>query len=187
MIAALPVSDDSESFYTINLTESTPDRVIQPSVRASFYHSLHELDRDAYPLSSLSFSNRKELYRYGAEHIHADHPCAWIYQKIPAVWHARHPETDQRHVCALIINEMYEPRFGTFFCPNPDAPDIVVTPVPCFLNCHGYGCIRYCGTWKFRRVRDVDHGFMYCAKGRPRSVVYEMFLECYDERWGTRL
>lgn len=176
---------ENDGFRDVDLSSEAPDVVIQPVRTNSFYKSLHANDYHAFPLSSLSFHNRRELYDYGLVNVHNNDASVWGFNKIQVRWYGRDATTNQRFICALIINEMHEPRFGHFFCPSHDIVELDTAPVPCFMNCNGYGCIRYCGTWTFQRVRDTNEGFLYVNNSRPRICVYRMTLSSYDDRWGT--
>ena len=185
VVVPMTIFTENGEFRDVDLLTAAPDFVIQPVRTNSFYQSLHNNDSNAFPLSTTSFPNRLELYDYGLKNVHNNDTTVWGFNRVQVRWYGRHVATNQRFVCALIINEMHEPRFGQFFCPSYDIVELDTAPVPCFMNCNGYGCIRYCGTWTFQRARESAEDFMYVTKSRPRSVVYKMTLSSYDDRWGA--
>lgn len=143
------------------------------------YLAHHAYNPIAFPLSATAFAGRTELYYHGLRHVHGGDKGAWGYNRRRPVWFGHNAVTDERYVCALIADERYELRFGTFLNPSTDVVELDATPVPCFLKCNlsrGRGAIRYCGTWRFRRVSDGT------AEGG--GVRYAMALEEYDARWG---
>ncbi len=186
-VPAVVVSTDTvESFRDVDFTEGVPDFVIQTSRSASFYSFLHTSNPESYPLSTIEFKNRRELHQHGLEKIYSNDAAAWGFDKIKALWFARDSTTNQRYVCALIINEEYEPRFGNYFCSRKDIVEMDVRPIPCFLKGRGYGSIRYCGTWTFQLQRETSQPFVYVTNGCQRGAVYKMTLDSYDDRWGVR-
>mgnify|MGYP004225952285 CR=1 FL=1 len=182
------VSEDTmESFRDVDFSEGVPDFVIRTSRTVSFYSFLHDSDSESYPLSTLAFKNRRELHAHGLENVHNNSTVAWGFDKVKALWFGRDPITNQRYVCAIIINEEYEPRFGKLFCPRKDIVELDVRPVPCFLKGSGYGSIRYCGTWTFQLHRETSQQpFLYVANGCQRGAIYNITLDSYDDRWGAR-
>lgn len=185
VVVPVEIFTESDEFRHVDLSSTAPDFVIKPVRTNSFYRSLHNSDSNAFPLSTTSFSNRYELHEYGLKNVHNNDATVWGFNRVQVRWYGRHVATNQRFVCALIINELHEPRFGQFFCPSYDIVELDATPVQCFLNCNGYGCIRYCGTWTFQRVRESAEDFIYVTRSRPRNVIYKMTLSSYDDRWGT--
>lgn len=186
-VPAVVVSTDAaESFRDVDFSEGVPDFVIQTSRSSSFYSFLHNSNPESYPLSTIQFKNRPELHKHGLEKIYSNDAAAWGYDRVKAQWFGRDSTTNQRYVCAIIINEEYEPRFGHYFCPRKDIVELDVRPIPCFLKGSGYGCIRYCGTWTFQLHRETSQPFVYVTNGAQRSTVYKMALDSYDDRWGVR-
>lgn len=184
--AVVVATDTVESFRDVNFSENMPEFVIRTSRAASFYSYLHTTDSESYPLSTIVFKNRTQLHEHGLQKIYNNDTTAWGYDKIKALWFGRDSTTDQRYVCAIVINEEYEPRFGHYFCARKDVVELDVRPVPCFLKGSGYGSIRYCGTWTFTLQRETSQPFAYVTKGCHRGAVYKMTLDSYDERWGAR-
>tara|TARA_B110001450_G_scaffold18786_1_gene17239 strand:- start:25078 stop:26025 length:948 start_codon:yes stop_codon:yes gene_type:complete len=185
--SSIPMTTDTlESFHAVDFSHGTSDVVICTSRKTSFYTFLHNMDSQSFPLSTIIFKNRMQLHKFGLERIHDNNDVAWGFNKINAVWFGRNITTDRRFVCALVINEEYEPRFGHYLCLDRDIVELDVQPVPCFLKGIGYGSIRYCGTWNIERYRESSEEFMYVSKGRARSVVYKISLASYDDRWGVR-
>lgn len=187
VLASMAIITEDRTFRHVDLTTTTPEFVIRPVRTNSFYQSLHNNDPNAFPLSTTSFSNRRDLYDYGLKNVHNNDTSVWGFNRVQVQWYGRHAMTNQRFICALIINEIHEPRFGHFFCLSRDFVELDTAPVPCFMNCNGYGCIRYCGTWTFQRVRESTDAFIYVVKSRPRNVIYKMTLTSYDDRWGTNV
>jgi len=184
--AVVVSTDEAESFRDVNFSEGVPDFVIRTSRAVSFYSFLHDSDSESYPLSTLAFKNRKQLHEHGLANIYNNDATAWGYDKIKALWFGRDSTTNQRYVCAIIINEEYEPRFGHYFCSRKDIVELDVRPIPCFLKGTGYGSIRYCGTWTFQLEREMSQPFVYVTKGCQRGAIYKMALHTYDDRWGAR-
>lgn len=186
-VTAVAVSaDEVESFRDVNFSEGVPDFVIRTSRTVSFYSFLHDSNPESYPLSTLAFKNRTQLHEHGLANIYNNDAVAWGYDKIKALWFGRDSTTNQRYVCAIIINEEYEPRFGHYFCSRRDIVELDVRPIPCFLKGSGYGSIRYCGTWTFQLQRETSQPFVYVVKGCQRGAIYKMTLDSYDDRWGAR-
>lgn len=179
--------DTAESFRDVDFSTGVPDFVIRTSRTVSFYSFLHGSDSESFPLSTLAFKNRKELHAHGLENVHNNDAVAWGYNPIAALWFGRDSTTDQRYVCAIVINEEYEPRFGKVLCTRKDVVELDVRPVPCFLKGSGYGSIRYCGTWTFQLHRETSQQpFLYVTNGCQRGAIYNMSLDSYDDRWGAR-
>lgn len=186
-IPAVAVSSDAtDTFRAVDFSEGVPNFVIQTSRTTSFYSFLHTSDSESYPLSTIAFKNRKQLHEHGLEKIYNNDAVAWGYDRIKALWFGRDSTTNQRYVCAIIINEEYEPRFGHYFCSRRDIVEMDVRPIPCFLKGSGYGSIRYCGTWTFQLEREMAQPFMYVTKGCQRGAIYSMTFDSYDDRWGAR-
>ena len=175
------VTDDPTHFHAVDFATGVPEFVLSGS--ASFYRALHRDDSTSFPLSRFTFKNRDALREYGLNAVHGGDTTRWRFNRVQAVSYGRNSTTNQRYVCALIINERHEPRFGYFFCPNPDYPDIDVQPVPCFLKNLRDTRLAYCGTWAFERLTDLPEGIQYVLNSRPRSIVYRMSLVAYERQW----
>jgi len=185
-VPAVVISTDSvESFRDVDFSEGVPDVVIRTSHAVSFYSFLHGSNSESYPLSTLAFQNRIQLRDHGLQKVYNNDTAVWRYDKIKALWFGRDPTTNQRYICAIIINEKYEPRFGKVFCTRKDVVELDVRPIPCFLKGSG-SSIRYCGTWTFQLHRETSQPFMYVTNGCQRSASYNMSLDSYDDRWGAR-
>ena len=184
--AVVVSADEVESFRNVDFSEGVPDFVIRTSRTASFYNFLHTSDSESYPLSTIAFKNRGQLYAHGLETVYNNDAVAWGYNPITALWFGRDSTTNQRYVCAILINEEYEPRFGHYLCLRKDIVEMDVRPIPCFLKGRGYGSIRYCGTWTFQLQRETSQSFVYVTKGCHRGAIYKMTLNSYDDRWGAR-
>jgi hypothetical protein len=183
--AVVVTHDTVDSFRDIDLSTGVPDFAIRTSRTASFYSFLHGSDSEAYPLSTLEFNNRKQLHAHGLENVHNSSTVAWGFDRVKALWFGRDATTNQRYVCAIIVNELYEARFGKIFCLRKDIVELDVRPVPCFLK--SGGSIRYCGTWTFQlHLETSQQPFIYVIGGCPRGAMYGMSLESYDDRWGAR-
>jgi hypothetical protein len=130
------------------------------------------------------FDTRRDVYDRGLTHYPQGD---WNYHPIRSTWLARDSWTNQQFVCAFFVNEVYEPRFGTFLCPDPDCPDLTVRPVPCFIRRRGCQELLYCGTWSFHLQREEEHPFVYVNGTRPRNTVYRTTLTSYDKHWGDPL
>jgi len=185
--AVVVSADAAESFRDVNFSENMPEFVIRTSRAASFYSFLHTSNPESYPLSTIAFKNRTQLHEHGLQKIHNNDAAAWGYDKIKALWFARDRTTDQRYVCAIIINEEYEPRFGHYFCARKYVVELDIRPIPCFLKGSGNGSIRYCGTWTFTLERETPQPFVYVTNGCHRGAIYKITLDSYDDRWGARL
>jgi hypothetical protein len=146
---------------------------------------MHEADPNSFPLSVQSFRVRRDLYTHGLTKVHNNDRVAWGFSPIKAYWFGRNVTTNQRYICALLINEQYEPRFGQVFCSSLDHPELTVKPIPCFISSGAKtGGIRYCGTWTFTRNCEVYKEFTYVTGSRPRDCIYNMSLTSYDNNWG---
>jgi hypothetical protein len=184
--AVVVSADATESFRGVDFYEGVPDFVIQTSRSASFYSFLHTLNPESFPLSTVAFKNRLQLRQHGLDKIYNNDTAAWGYDRVKTLWFGRDSTTNQRFVCAIVINEEYEPRFGHYFCSRKDIVEMDVRPIPCFLKGRGYGSILYCGTWSFQLQREMSQPFVYVTNGCQRGAAYKMTLDSYDDRWGTR-
>ena len=176
----------------VAIVDGRPQTVLQQSRNVSFYTALHASDPAAHPLSSVSFPNRRALFEYGAQHVYADAPGTWRFEKIRTFWTHADPDTGRTRVSALVVNEVHEPRWGELLlldtavsrADEERVRDLLESEIPCFLTRKGqYNDIRYCGHWTFRAEREVP-SFLYVTNSRPRSRALRMQPAPYDDRWG---
>ena len=204
-VAATEVGDDTsgcvvlepqdESVTSIDFPPVTLDRegyplqmFAAPSLHSP-YAALHARDSSAFPLSQRVFSNRAQLFEFGQQI-----GCTpWKYERVRAAWTAQ--EDGVTRLCALLINERYEPRWGTLFCTDGSArkrdvewqADLVTRPIPVFLVSLWGNDIRYCGHWNFERLTPLDSArtFEYVLGQRARHGVHRVALAHYDDAWGV--
>ena len=138
-------------------------------------------------------SQQTRAFEYGAQHVHADAPGTWRFEKIRTFWTHADPDTGRTRVSALVVNEVHEPRWGELLlldtavsrADEERVRDLLESEIPCFLTRKGqYNDIRYCGHWTFRAEREVP-SFLYVTNSRPRSRALRMQLARYDDRWGA--
>ncbi|MEC7000563.1 MAG: hypothetical protein VXX04_01855 [Actinomycetota bacterium] len=176
-----PVTLDAEGY---------PQQRFASPLLHSPYMALNARDPDMFPLSTRAFLNRTELFAHG-ERIGC---TPWRYDRVRAVWTAC--AEGATRVCALIINERYEPRWGSIFCTDTRArkrdvewqADLTSRSIPVFLVSLWGNDIRYCGHWHFERTTPVDaeRTFEYVLGQRPRHGVHRVRLSHYDESWGAK-
>lgn len=172
--------DTDARFAEVDFSEGIPAFALEKR-GASFYNSSHTQHPATFPLSSVCFSTRRDVYDHGLTNFPNGE---WKYHPMRSAWLARDSMTNQQFVCALVVNEVYEPRFGLFLCPDPDCPDLTVRPVPCFIKRRGYQELLYCGTWSFHLQREEEQPFVYVNDTRARKTVYRTTLASYDNHWG---
>lgn len=181
-------------FAPVTLDERhVPRETFAPLRRHSYYLAQHANDAIRYPLSQTLFRNRHEVYTHGVSFMGA----MWRLDILRTPQLHVDPATGRKKVHALIINEMYEPRWGSYFCTDCSMnrrtyqwqQDLTEHPVTVFIRPAGVDAIRYCGEWSFERLTDVSHNdpFTYVEGQRGRMAVFRVSLASYDARWGPSI
>lgn len=132
----------------------------------SFQHRL------VYPLSSVRFRTRKELYEFGLTVLDSSR---WGFDKIRSIWYV--PYSNPRVPCAMILNEMCHHIGQYVLFPETSGLHHSAT-LPCFLRT--MDGIRYSGTWSF-----AHDGTVVVPQHRPLQRL-RMTLVTYDIQWGAR-
>lgn len=169
-----------------------PLDVLAPPVYHSYYVARHASAPASFPLSTQTFANRRAVHAHGLQQCGLD-PDAWVCNGLCAAWVYTDATTRARRVCALVVNERREPRWGEVYCPNEPAQgvewqqDLVAHPVPVFLKTVASQVLRYCGHWSLNRItpHDDDTAFAYVLGTPKRNAVYRVSLAHYDVRWGS--
>lgn len=183
-----------DDFPPVTLDERcVPREAFVPLVTHSYYSALHAHDAAKFPLSQTVFRNRHEIYTRGASFM--GNNDVWCLDILCTPQLHTDPQTGRRCVHAMIINEKYEPRWGTFFCTDSKVnrrtyewqQDLTQHSVPVFIRLAGSHGMRYCGEWSFERLTTIGHDvpFCYVEGQRDRLGVFRVTLASYDARWGS--
>lgn len=167
-----------------------PTQTFAPPTRHSYYRALHDSDAVRFPLSRRVFRTRYDVQTHGAPFMGS----TWRVDVLCTPQLHLDPSTGRTRVHALVVNEHFEPRWGTLFCTDCRVgrrefewqQDLTAHPVTVFVRLVGEGPgYRYCGEWTFERLNDLayDAPFVYLKGQRARLGVFRVTLARYDARW----
>lgn len=166
-----------------------PLETFAPLTRHSYYLALHESDPSRHPLSTRAFSTRYDAYAHGATFMGS----SWRLDPLRAAQLRQDPLTGRTVIHTLIVNETFEPRWGSLFCTDARASrasvewqqDLVTHPVTVLIRLAGQSSLRYAGEWRFEKLNDPrrTRPFAYLKGHRLRLGVFGVTLASYDARW----
>ena len=184
-------SPEVHDFPPVTLDDrNVPRETFAPLRRHSYYRAQHADNSNRFPLSQTTFRNRHEIYTHGAAFMGE----TWSLDILKTHQLHTDPVSGRKRVHALIVNETYEPRWGSYFCTDCKVnrhtyewqQDLTQHPVPVLIRLAGTNVTRYCGEWSFERLTDIRHDtpFVYVEGQRGRLAVFRVRLASYDARWG---